>query len=91
MKSILFETLKPISAINSVEMSVNEMKTKETNNSTYEFRFLEFEAGYRRHEESLKTLENLSKQLTEVKKSLVRIFFVFSDFYNFSYTLKPER
>ena len=68
-------------------MSVNEIKQKETSNSTYEFRFLELEAGYRRHEESLKTVENLSKQLTEVKNSLVRIFCVFSDFDNYSYIL----
>ena len=85
MKSILFETWKPISVFNSVEMSDNEMKTKETNNTTYELRFLELEAGYRWHEESLKTVEYLSKQLTEVKKSLVRIFRVFSDFHNCSY------
>ena len=59
------------------------MKPTKTNHSKYELRFLELEAGYRRHEESLKTVENLSKQLTEVKKSLVRIFRVFSDYDNF--------
>ena len=58
-------------------MSVNPTIPKERNHSTSELRFLEFEAGYvKKHEELLKTVENLTRQLNEVKAKQVRIFFV---------------
>ncbi len=57
-------------------MSVNPTNPKERNHSTSELRFLEFEVGYvKKHEELLKTVENLSRQLDEVKAKQVRIFF----------------
>jgi len=44
-------------------------------NPTNELRFLEFEVGYvKKHEELLKTVKNLTRQLNEVKAKQVRIF-----------------
>ena len=44
-------------------MRVNPTEQKEINNSTSELRFLELEAGFRKHEELLKSDINLSKQV----------------------------
>ncbi len=48
-------------------MSVNQIKPREINHSTYEIRFSELEAGYKKLEELLKTVENHSRQLDEMK------------------------
>ncbi len=55
-------------------MSVNLSKPQDINHSLYELRFLEIEAGFKKQEELLKTVENLSGQLNEVKTKLVRLF-----------------
>ncbi len=47
---------------------------KEINHSTYELRFLELEAGYKKLDELLKTVGNLSRQLNEMKINQVIIF-----------------
>jgi len=59
-------------------MSVNSTIPKETNHSTSTLRFLELEAGFKKHEELVfKTLENFSRQLNVIKSNQVNIFFVF--------------
>jgi hypothetical protein len=45
--------------------------SKETNHSTSELRFLELEAGFKKHDE---LFEILSKQLNEVRKKQVNNF-----------------
>jgi len=56
-------------------MIVNPTVPKEMNHLLCELRFLEFEAGFvKKHEELLKTVENLTKQLNEMKTRLVRVF-----------------
>ncbi len=55
-------------------MSVDQIKPKEINHSTYELRFLELEAGYKKLDELLKTVGNLSRQLNEMKINQVIIF-----------------
>ena len=46
-------------------MSVNQTMPKEMNSSTSELRLSEIEARLKKHEELLKTVENLSKRLNE--------------------------
>ncbi len=46
-------------------MSVNPTMSKEINHSTCELRFLELEAGLKKHEVLAKTVENLTKRLNE--------------------------
>ncbi len=54
-------------------MSVNPTITKGMNHLTFELRFLELEASFvNKHEELLKKVENLSKELAETK--LVKTF-----------------
>ncbi len=53
-------------------MSVNPSMPQEIKKSTSELRFLELEAGYKKIDYLLKTVENLSKHLDEVKAKLVR-------------------
>jgi len=48
-------------------MSVDSTIPNETNHSRSELRFLELEAGFKKHDELLKKLENFSKQHNEVK------------------------
>jgi len=56
-------------------MIVNPTVPKEMNHLLCELRFLEFEAGFvKKHEELLKTVENLTKQLNEMKTRPVRVF-----------------
>jgi len=50
---------------------------KEINLSTSEFGFSEIKARLSKNEELLKTVENLTKQLNEMKTQLVKIFIVF--------------
>ncbi len=50
------------------------------NLSTCELRLSELEAGLKKHEELTKTVENLSKQLNEIKTQLVKMF-LFSNYY----------
>ncbi len=57
-------------------MSVNPTMPKEINHSTYELRFFELEADLKNHKELSKTVENLSKQLNEMKTQLVEIIFI---------------
>ncbi len=64
-------------------MSVNPTISKGMNHSTYELRFLKLEAGLKKHEELSKTVENLSKQLNEMKTQQVRISSVFTNDYIF--------
>ncbi len=52
-------------------MEVNSAKLKEIHHSSCELRFLELEAGFKKHEELLKSVENLSKQLSEVEYKLL--------------------
>ncbi len=53
-------------------MSVNPTIQKEINHSACELRFLELEAGLKKHEELAKTVENLTKRLNEkVRKPLI--------------------
>jgi len=51
---------------------VNPSMPQEIKKSTSELRFLELEAGYKKIDYLLKTVENLSKHLDEVKAKLVR-------------------
>jgi hypothetical protein len=53
-------------------MSVDSTIPNETNHSTSELRFLELEAGFKKHEELFKKFENFSKQLIEVKTTQVQ-------------------
>ena len=55
-------------------MSVNPTDQKEIKHLSYELKFLESEVGFKNHEKLLNTVENLSKQLNEVKSQLVRLF-----------------
>ncbi len=64
-------------------MSVNQAISQEISHSTYEIRFSELEAGLKKCEEFLKTVETLSKNLDEVKAKLVRILFVSRQFHLF--------
>jgi hypothetical protein len=57
-----------------VAMNVNPAKPKEINHSSYELRFLELENGFKKHDELLKSVENISKELNEVKSKLVKKF-----------------
>ncbi len=58
-------------------MSVNQKKPQEINHSTYELKFLKFEAAVvKKHEEMIKTIEGLSMQLNEMKINQVIIFFL---------------
>jgi len=61
-------------------MRVSPTTPKVMNHSTCEFRFLEVEAGLKKHEELLKTVEDLSKQLNEMKTKQVRIRSVFTNY-----------
>jgi len=61
-----------LKTINSAVMSVNPSMPQEIKNSSSELRFLELEAGYKKIDYLLKTVENLSKHLDEVKAKLVR-------------------
>ena len=54
-------------------MSVDPTTRIEKIHSSCELRFLELEAGLKKHEELSKTVANLSKQLDEVKTKLVKI------------------
>ncbi len=65
-----FHSMKIIN-LNSVVMEVNSAKLKEIHHSSCELRFLELEAGFKKHEELLKSVENLSKQLSEVEYKLL--------------------
>jgi len=58
-------------------MSVNPIKPKEVNHSLYELRFLELEAGLKKHEKLMQNFESHARQLDEVKTKLVRIFYDF--------------
>ncbi len=56
-------------------MIVNPTVPKEMKHLLCQLRFLDLEAGYvKKHEEFLKTDENLTKQLNEMKTKLVRVF-----------------
>jgi len=57
-----------------VKMSVDSSKPQDINHPTYELRFIEIEAGFKKQEELSKIVENLSGQLNEVKTKLVRPF-----------------
>jgi len=61
---------KKTNKLNSVETSDDPM-SKETKHSTSELRFLKLEASLKKHEE---LLENVSKQLNEVRIKQVNIF-----------------
>jgi len=66
-------------------MSVNPTMPKEINLLTSEFRFSEIEARLSKHEELLKTVENLTKKLNEIKTQLVKIIYV-----NFIYIISVK-
>ena len=55
-------------------MSVIPTIPKEVNHSSCELRFLELEAGLKKHEKFLQIVESHAKLLDEVKTKLVRIF-----------------
>jgi hypothetical protein len=55
-------------------MSVNSSKPQDINQSSYDLRLIEIEAGFKKQEELSKIVENLSGQLNEVKTKLVRLF-----------------
>ncbi len=63
-------------------MSADSPMLNEKIHSACELRFLELEAGFKKHEELLKSVENHAKQLNEIKTKLVRIVDIF---YIFSY------
>ncbi len=64
--------------LSSVVLNINSAKPEEINNSSCELRFLELEAGLRKHEELLKAFENLAKQVI-----ILGIFFcIFSQLNN---------
>ncbi len=52
-------------------MSVDQIKPKEINHSTYELRFLELEAGHKKLEKLFKKFEKHSMQVKELKEKLV--------------------
>ena len=52
-------------------MNVNQIELKDVNHTKCEMRILELEAGFKKHEEFFKIVENHSKQLIEVKTKLV--------------------
>jgi len=60
-------------------MSVIPTMSKEVNHSSCELRFLELEAGLKKHEKFLQIVESHAKQLDEVKTMLVRILCYFLD------------
>ena len=66
-----FHSMKIIN-LNSVVMEVNSAKLKEIHHSSCELRFLELEAGFKKHEDLLKSIEDHAKQLNEIKSKLVR-------------------
>jgi hypothetical protein len=57
-------------------MSVNPTMPQVLSHSTCELRFLELEGGYKKIEGLLKTVENLAKQLNELKTNQVIILCV---------------
>jgi len=63
-------------------MSADSPTLNEKIHSSCELRFLELEAGFKKHEELFKSFENHAKQLNEIKTKLVRIVDIF---YIFSY------
>jgi len=72
----------------SEKIKINPTMPKEISHSACELRFLELEADYvKKHEELLKTIENLTKshseKLNELKKNQARII-LFSIYYLFS-------
>jgi len=44
-------------------VKINSARPEEINHSSCELRFLELEAGFRKHEELFKVFENLAKQV----------------------------
>jgi len=53
-------------------MNVNPTMPKEFNHSTFELRLSELEAEFKNHKELSKTVDNLSKELNEMKTQLVK-------------------
>jgi len=58
-------------------MSDDSTTSKGMNHSTSELRLIEIEARLKKQEEFSITVQNLSKELNEIKTQLVKIFFVF--------------
>ena len=65
-----------LSALNSVKMSDDSTMSKGMNHSTSELRLIEIEARLKKQEKFSITVENLSKELNEMKTQLVKIFYV---------------
>jgi len=53
-------------------MSVNQTNPIEIMHSTLELRISDLEAGFKKHEDLLKSIEDHAKQLNEIKSKLVR-------------------
>jgi len=54
-------------------MSINPTIPNEVNHSSCELRFLELEAGLKKHEKLMQIVESHAKQLDQIKTKLVRI------------------
>jgi hypothetical protein len=59
-----------------VKRSDDSTMSKGMNHSTSELKLIEIEARLKKQEEFSITVENLSKELTEIKTQLVKICFV---------------
>jgi len=58
-------------------MSVSPTNQKYIHHSSNELRFVELEAGLKKYEGLLKSIEDHARQLNEIKSKLVRCFFFF--------------
>ncbi len=53
-------------------MSVNQTNPIEIMHTTLELRISDLEAGFKKHEELIKSIEDHTKQLNDIKTKLVR-------------------